>query len=155
MRSSNEAARVHRGALVARQRGRWLRRRSKRQTLSKVGYVYAGQAGTDASGAGLRQGLADRGYEIGKNLALEERYADGDSEKIPELISELLARKVGARNCGHVREPRRTPRNLDRADCLRERGPVKTGLVASLNRPGGNVTGVSNLGTTTAPNGWN
>ena len=56
----------------------------------KVGYVWIGERETDMSGAGLRQGLTDKGYEIGRNLALEERYAHGDVEKIPALIAELL-----------------------------------------------------------------
>jgi hypothetical protein len=46
------------------------------------------------SNAGLRQGLADRGYEIGRNLMLEERYADGHMERIAALIDELIALKV-------------------------------------------------------------
>ena len=115
-------------------------------TLSKVGYVYVGQAGTDASGAGLRQGLADRGYEIGKNLALEERYADGDSEKIPELISELLARKVDVLVTVGTFASLAARRATSTVPIVCASGdPVKTGLVASLNRPGGNVTGVSIL----------
>jgi len=53
-----------------------------------------GERETDVSGAGLRQGLTDKGYEIGRNLALEERYAQGDDEKVPALVAELLALKV-------------------------------------------------------------
>jgi ABC-type uncharacterized transport system substrate-binding protein len=45
-------------------------------------------------GAGLRQGLADRGYIVGRNLILEERYADGDAERVPALFAELLALNV-------------------------------------------------------------
>src|SRR5262249_5196555 len=62
--------------------------------MPKVGYVWIGEPGTDVSGAGLRQGLADRGYVIGRNLVLEERYAYGVSEKVPAFIAELLALKV-------------------------------------------------------------
>jgi hypothetical protein len=62
--------------------------------MPKVGYVWIGECDADVSGAGLRQGLVDKGYEIGRNLALEERYAQGDIEKIPALIAELLALKV-------------------------------------------------------------
>jgi putative tryptophan/tyrosine transport system substrate-binding protein len=67
---------------------------AQQPAMPKVGYVWIGERGTDVSGAGLRQGLADKGYEIGRNLVLEERYAYGDAEKIPALIAELLALKV-------------------------------------------------------------
>src|ERR1700761_6999424 len=62
--------------------------------MPRVGYVWIGQRGTDVTGAGLRKGLAELGYENGRNIALEERYADGDSAKVPAIISDLLAQKV-------------------------------------------------------------
>ena len=60
----------------------------------KVGYVWIGERSGDVSGDGLRQGLVDKGYEIGRNLMFEDRYAHGDIEKVPALITELLALKV-------------------------------------------------------------
>jgi putative ABC transport system substrate-binding protein len=45
----------------------------------RLGYVWIGTKGTDGSVAGLRQGLADRGYVVGRNLVLEERYADANT----------------------------------------------------------------------------
>src|SRR6201997_3691640 len=68
--------------------------RAQQAAIPRVGYVFVGAHGTDVSNAGLRQGLTDRGYEIGRNLILEERYADGKSDRIPALISELLALNV-------------------------------------------------------------
>ncbi|MBV8427269.1 MAG: hypothetical protein JOZ88_08545, partial [Hyphomicrobiales bacterium] len=62
--------------------------------IPRVGYVWVGRRGTDVSGAGLRKGLSDLGYEIGRNITLEERYADDDGTNVPTLISELLAQKV-------------------------------------------------------------
>ena len=97
----------------------WPRAASAQQpALPKVGYVWIGERERDVSGAGLRQGLTDKGYEIGRKLALEERYAQGDVETVPALLAELLVLKVDV---------------------------VGTGLVASLSRPGGNVTGLSLL----------
>ena len=73
----------------------WPLATSSQQLASpKIGYVWMGERETDVSGAGLRQGLTDKGYEIGRNLALEERYAQGDVEKVPALLAELLALKV-------------------------------------------------------------
>ena len=117
---------------------------AQQATLPKVGYVFVGQVGTDTSGAGLRQGLADRGYEIGKNLILEERYANGDSGKIPALISELIARKVDVLVTVGTFASLAARRATSTVPIVCASGdPVKTGLVASLNRPGGNVTGIS------------
>src|ERR1700722_20233173 len=68
--------------------------RAQQAAIPRVGCVFVGALGTDVSNAGLRQGLTDRGYEIGRNLILEERYADGKSDRIPALISELIALNV-------------------------------------------------------------
>jgi putative ABC transport system substrate-binding protein len=119
---------------------------AQQATLPKVGYVFVGQRGTDVSGAGLRQGLADRGYELGKNLVLEERYADGDSGKIPALINELLANKVDVLVTVGTFASLAARRATSTVPIVSASGdPVKTGLAASLNRPGGNVTGISIL----------
>lgn len=68
---------------------------AQQAAIPRIGYVFVGvSGGTDVSNAGLRQGLADRGYEIGRNLILEERYAEGSSARIPALIFELLALNV-------------------------------------------------------------
>ncbi|SRR5260221_9973888 len=63
-------------------------------TVPRVGYIWIGARGTDVSNAGLRQGLADLGYVVGRNLVLEERYANGNPERVPGLIAELLALNV-------------------------------------------------------------
>jgi len=94
----------------------------------------------------LRQGLADRGYELGRNLALEERYAQGDSEKVPLLIAELLALKVDVLVTVGTFASLTARRATSTVPIVMASGdPVKTGLAASLNRPGGNVTGISIL----------
>ena len=58
---------------------------------STIGFVWIGSPGNDSTLAGLRQGLADRGYVPGHNLLIDARYAAGDQERIPTLIAELLA----------------------------------------------------------------
>src|ERR1700722_6552778 len=69
--------------------------RAQQPDIPRVGHVWIGAKGTDgASGAGRRRGLADRGCVIGQSLILEERYADGEIEKVPALIADLLALKV-------------------------------------------------------------
>ena len=63
--------------------------RSQKPPVPRVGYIWIGARGTDVSNAGLRQGLTDLGYDIGRNLILEERYANGNPERVPGLIAEL------------------------------------------------------------------
>jgi ABC-type uncharacterized transport system substrate-binding protein len=111
-----------------------------------VGYVWIGPRGTDANNAGLRQGLADRGWIVGRNLTLEERYADGNADHISALIAELLALNVDVL----VTPATLITRTAQRATktvpivCVTS-NPVGTRLVASLSHPGGNITGLSLL----------
>ncbi len=120
--------------------------RAQQPALPRVGYVFVGTRGTDASGAGLRKGLAELGYEIGRNVTLEERYADGDSAKMPALISELLAEKVDVLVTVGSFATLAAKRATSTVPIVFASGdPVKSGIVASLNRPGGNATGVSIL----------
>ena len=124
-----------------------LKARAQQAGLPRVGYVWAGAPGTDlTSGPGLRKGLADLGYEIGRNIIFEERYAQGDSARVPALITELLAQKIDMlvtvgtfATLAARRATSTVPIVFASAD------PVKGGIVASLNRPGGNATGVSIL----------
>jgi putative tryptophan/tyrosine transport system substrate-binding protein len=117
------------------------------QLVSRIGYVWIGAKGTDAaSGAGLRQGLADKGYVIGQNLILEERYADGDIEKVPALIADLLALKVSLLVTVGTSVSLMAKHATSTVPIVSASGdPVGSGLVASLARPGGNVTGFSLL----------
>ena len=119
---------------------------AQQSSKPKVGYVWIGERSTDVSGAGLRQGLVDKGYQIGRNLAFEGRYAHGDIEKVPALIAELLALKVDVLvTVGtSISLAARRATSTVPIVCISS-DPVGTGLVASLSRPGGNVTGLSLL----------
>jgi putative ABC transport system substrate-binding protein len=120
--------------------------RAQQSAVPKVGYVWIGERGTDVSGDGLRQGLADRGYENGRNVILEERYADGDSGKVPALIAELLALKVDVLVTVGTFATLAARRATATVPIVFASGdPVKAGIAASLGHPGGNATGVSIL----------
>ncbi len=101
--------------------------------------------------AGLRQGLQERGYVLGRNLLLEERYAEGDPSRARELIAELLALGVDVLVTGEWA--------LIQAHALTATVPivgvagdfVGVGLAAQLSRPGGNVTGLSLLSADLGP----
>ena len=69
--------------------------RTQQSTMPRVGFVYAGIRGTGRTGSeGLHRGLADLGYIVGRNLQLEERYANGNPERVASVIDELLALNV-------------------------------------------------------------
>jgi putative ABC transport system substrate-binding protein len=119
--------------------------RAQQGAIPKVGYVFIGApGGTDVSNAGLRQGLIDRGYEIGRNLILEERYADGNWDRIPVLISELLALNVDVLVTVGTLTSLAAKRATSTVPIVSMSGdPVAAKLVATLSHPGGNVTGMS------------
>jgi len=121
--------------------------RAQQPALPRVGYVSIGaRNGTDVSIAGLRQGLSDRGYEIGGDLILEERYADGNAARIPALIAELLALKIDVLVTVGTPASLAAQRATATVPIVSMSGdPVGSKLVASLAHPGGNITGLSLL----------
>src|SRR2546423_6351600 len=112
----------------------------------RIGYVWVGDRETDTRGAGLRQGLADKGYVIGRDLVLEERYAQGNAERIPALIAELLELKVDVLATPGTPITLAARRATSTVPIVMLTGdPVGAGLVASLAYPGANITGLSLL----------
>jgi putative tryptophan/tyrosine transport system substrate-binding protein len=120
---------------------------AQQQAVPKVGYVWIGAPGTDGDTLpGLRRGLEDKGYTLGRNLHLEERYADGNEERLPALVAELLALHVDVLVTPGTQVARVAQRATSKVPIVMLSGdPVDTGLVASLARPGGNITGLSLL----------
>jgi putative tryptophan/tyrosine transport system substrate-binding protein len=93
--------------------------------------------------AGFRQGLNDGGFVEGRNVAVEYRSADGHNDRLPALIADLLGRQVAVIVANSIAA--RVVRTATTTVPIVFAGggdPVKDGLVTSLNRPGGNITGV-------------
>ena len=94
----------------------------------------------------FRQGLNETGYAEGRNLAIEYRYAENRLDQLGPLAADLIARKVGVIAAVGGNNSALVAKRLTSAiPILFTSGadPVKAGLVASINRPGANVTGVS------------
>jgi putative ABC transport system substrate-binding protein len=94
----------------------------------------------------FRDGLAEAGYVEGRNLAVEDRWANGDYAKLPALAKELAARKVGViAATGDVASARAAMSATTTIPIVFTVGadPVRFGLVKSMARPGGNATGAT------------
>lgn len=100
--------------------------------------------------AAIRKGLGERGYVEGRNLTVIARSADGKLDRMPALVAELIADKVSAiMGVGGPIPTRSAKDATSTIPIVFAYGgdPVVDGLVASVNRPGGNVTGATFIGT--------
>ncbi len=99
---------------------------------------------TEPNLAAFRQGLRDLGYVEGQNLVVEYRYAQGRTERAPELVAELVGLKVDVIVAsGPTAIAAKNATQTIPIVCVAMADPVRFGLVASLARPGGNVTGLA------------
>lgn len=92
--------------------------------------------------------LGRRGYVVGRQIEVEERIAEGRVDRLPQLAAELLALKVDLIVAGHtsaIRAAREATTTVPIVMAFSGDDPVRTGFVASLARPGGNVTGVTTV----------
>jgi len=118
--------------------------------ISRIGYLTSGNAATESARAeGIRLALRERGYIEGQNIATEYRYAEGKLDRLPELAAELVRLKVDIILTGGA-PPVRAAKNATKTIPIVMMGqgidPVEAGLVESLARPGGNVTGITSFG---------
>jgi putative ABC transport system substrate-binding protein len=122
----------------------------QQKKIYRIGFLGAASASANlARTDALRQGLRDLGYLEGKNISIESRYSDGNSDRLPALAAELVALKVDVIVSGgsivtvHAKAATSTIPIVMTNDA----DPVGAGLVASLARPGGNITGFATLTT--------
>jgi len=117
--------------------------------IPRIGFLAGNLSTGQHLAAAFRQGLRDLGYVEGRNIVIEYRDAKGETDRLPALAAELVALKVDvivAAGTQHVLAAKQATTIIpivfaDVAD------PVARGFVASLARPGGNITGLANLNT--------
>jgi putative ABC transport system substrate-binding protein len=123
--------------------------RAQQQVPPEIGFLIGGShnADSDAYTAALREGLKQAGYVEGRSVAITERWAEGHYDRLPALVADLVGRKVkviltAGPNAALVAKSAAVTIPIV---FIVGGDPVELGLVASLARPGGNLTGVSFL----------
>jgi len=129
--------------------------RAQQARVPVIGYLGSGSPDQFASRlSAFRQGLSATGYDEGRNVVIEYRWAEGNIDRLPALAADLVRRGVGVIV---------TPSSMDSLLAAKSAtstipivfeaaiDPVAFGLVTSLNRPGGNITGATSLNTELGP----
>jgi putative ABC transport system substrate-binding protein len=118
------------------------------QAMPAIGFLRDTTAdGSEHMVAGLRKGLSETGYVEGRNVVIEYAWTDGHSDRLPELSADLVRRGVSVvvTSTANVTRAMRAASSTIPIVFAVAVDPVALGLVASINRPGGELTGVSYL----------
>jgi putative ABC transport system substrate-binding protein len=118
--------------------------------VPRLGYLSSQDLATEsARSEGIRLALRERGHIEGQNIAIEYRYMEGKLDRVPDLVAELVRLKVDiivvTGGAPFIQAVKNATKTIPIVMVGRGIDPVEAGLVDSLARPGGNVTGITNL----------
>ena len=113
--------------------------------VPRIGYQFASSSGEREEA--FRQGLRELGYVEGQNIVIEWRFAQGKPDQVPRNAAELVRLKVDVIVTGGAADTRAAKAATGTIPIVmtNESDPVGTGFIASLSRPGGNITGLASL----------
>jgi ABC-type uncharacterized transport system substrate-binding protein len=129
--------------------------RAQQPSIPVIGFLHSATSNSYAPmTAAFHKSLNEGGYIHGQNMAIEYRWAEGQLDRLPELAADLVRRQVSVIFTGGGSDPSLAAKSAtSKIPIVFANGtdPVEAGLVASLNRPGGNITGITFLNNTLGP----